>query len=33
MKFYYGADAKVFETYLPVLEDVVKSFVIKEDVN
>lgn len=29
----YGADAKVFETYLPVLEEVVKSFVIKEDAN
>ena len=29
----YGADAKVFEAYLPVLEEVVKSFVIKEAAN
>jgi len=29
----YRADAKVFETYLPVLEEVVKSFVIKEAAN
>lgn len=32
-EIYYGADAKLFETYLPVLEEVVKSFVIKEDAN
>ncbi len=32
-EIYYGADAKVFERFLPVFEDVVKSFFIKEAAN
>lgn len=32
-EIYYRADAKVFERHLPVFEDVVKSFVIKEAAN
>mgnify|MGYP006072478557 FL=1 len=32
-EIYYSADSNVFETYLPVLNSVVASFVIKEDSN